>query len=128
MALRAKWLFMDWSVTHKIVYGPQLRFGPYNTFWVASRSINCHMALSAMNYLLNNTFSLSLLIAPGQYLQINTWAFPYWSGYHPETPYWPETQSRANMGQGMINRPIWKCPCIKLFITYTNHDTLYNQN
>jgi hypothetical protein len=20
------------------------------------------------------------------YLQINTWAFPYWPGYHPETP------------------------------------------
>jgi hypothetical protein len=20
------------------------------------------------------------------YLQINTWAFPYWSGYHPEIP------------------------------------------
>ena len=19
-------------------------------------------------------------------LQINTWAFPYWPGYHPETP------------------------------------------
>jgi hypothetical protein len=53
MALRAKWQFMDWSVTHKIVYGTQLRFGPYNILWVTSRSINCHMALSAMNYLLN---------------------------------------------------------------------------
>ena len=20
-----------------------------------------------------------------QYLQINTWAFPYWPGYHPDT-------------------------------------------
>ena len=20
------------------------------------------------------------------YIQINTWAFPYWFGYHPETP------------------------------------------
>jgi Uma2 family endonuclease len=28
MALRAKWEFMDRSVTHKILYGPQLRFGP----------------------------------------------------------------------------------------------------
>ena len=26
--------------------------------------------------------------------------------------YWPETESRANMGLGMITRPIWKCPCI----------------
>ena len=21
-----------------------------------------------------------------QYIQINTWAFPYWPGYHPEIP------------------------------------------
>ena len=46
---------------------------------------------------------------------MNTWAFPYWPGYHPET------QSRANMGRGIITRPIWKCPCIKLFITYFPH-------
>ena len=52
MVLRAKWQFMNRSVTHKIVYGPQLRFGPYIILWVTSRSINCHMALSAMNYLL----------------------------------------------------------------------------
>jgi low temperature requirement protein LtrA len=26
-----------------------------------------------------------------------------------------------NMGRGMITRPIWKCPCIKLFITYFRH-------
>jgi hypothetical protein len=53
MALLAKWQFMDRSVTHKIVYGPQPRFGPYNILWVTSGSINCHVALSAMmNYLL----------------------------------------------------------------------------
>ena len=23
--------------------------------------------------------------------------------------------------RGMITRPIWKCPCIKLFITYFRH-------
>ena len=39
----------------------------------------------------------------------------------PRPPYWTETQSRANMGRGMITRPIWKCPCIKLFITYFRH-------
>jgi hypothetical protein len=39
----------------------------------------------------------------------------------PRLPYWPETQSRANIGRGMITRPIWKCPCIKLFITYFRH-------
>ena len=53
MALRAKWQFMDPSVTHKIVYGPQLPFGPYNILWMTSRSMNCHMTLSAMNYLIN---------------------------------------------------------------------------
>ena len=31
------------------------------------------------------------------------------------------TTSLANMGRGMIARPIWKCPCIKLFITYFRH-------
>ena len=51
---------MDRDVTHKILYGPQLRFGPYTILWVTDRSINCHLARSAMNYLLYNT----------QYLQI----------------------------------------------------------
>ena len=32
MALPAKWQLMDRSVTHKIVYGPQLRFGPIYYF------------------------------------------------------------------------------------------------
>jgi hypothetical protein len=36
----------------------------------------------------------------------------------PRPPYWTSTPSRANMGREMITRPIWKCPCIKLFITY----------
>ena len=27
----------------------------------------------------------------------------------------------TNMGRGMITSPIWKCPCIKLFITYFRH-------
>jgi hypothetical protein len=58
MALWAKWQFMDRSVAHKIVYGPQLRFSPYNIVWVTSRSINCHMALSAMNYLLNTCIDI----------------------------------------------------------------------
>jgi hypothetical protein len=26
-----------------------------------------------------------------------------------------------HMDRGMITRPIWKCPCIKLFITYFRH-------
>jgi hypothetical protein len=36
-------------------------------------------------------------------------------------PYWPWTESRADMDRGMITRPIWKCPSIKLFITYFRH-------
>ena len=43
MALRAIWQFMDWDVTHKILYTILL---------VTDRSINCHFARSAMNYLL----------------------------------------------------------------------------
>jgi hypothetical protein len=54
MALRAIWQFMDWSVTHKILYGPKRSWGPYNILCMASRPINCHMALSAMNYLITN--------------------------------------------------------------------------
>jgi len=61
MALGAKWQFMDQSVTHKILYVPQLRFGSYNILWVTSRSINCHLTLSTMNYLLNVYMYLVLL-------------------------------------------------------------------
>ena len=39
----------------------------------------------------------------------------------PRPPYWPETESRANMGRGIITRTIWKYSCIKLFITYFQH-------
>ena len=39
----------------------------------------------------------------------------------PRPPYWLQTESKANMGRGLITRPIWKCPCIKLFITYFQH-------
>jgi hypothetical protein len=58
MALRAIWQFMEQDVTHKIVYGPQLRFGPYNILWVINRSINCNLARSVMNYLLYYIISL----------------------------------------------------------------------
>jgi hypothetical protein len=51
---------MDWDVTHKILYGPKRSWGPYTILWVIDRSINCHLAQSAMNYLLYYT----------QYMQI----------------------------------------------------------
>ena len=44
-----------------------------------------------------------------QCIQINTRALAWLSSRDP------------NMGGGMITRPIWKCPCIKLFITYFRH-------
>jgi hypothetical protein len=60
MVLRAIWQFMDRDVTHKILYGPKRTRGPYTILWVTDRSINCHLARSAMNYLLYYT----------QYMQI----------------------------------------------------------
>jgi hypothetical protein len=52
----AIWPSVPWTICYiilfKIVYGPQVRFGPYNILWATSRSINCHMAPSTMNYLL----------------------------------------------------------------------------
>ena len=37
-------------------------------------------------------------------------------------PYWLSTPSRANMGPGlgMITRPIWKCPCINLYLLFNS--------
>jgi len=55
MALWVKWQFMDRSVIPKILYGPKRGCGPYNILGVADRSINCHLAQSAMNYLLYYT-------------------------------------------------------------------------
>ena len=55
------------------------------------------------------------------YLQINTWAFPYWPGYHPETPILARDAVEGQYGSRDDNQAIWKCPCIKLFITYFRH-------
>jgi hypothetical protein len=55
------------------------------------------------------------------YIQINTLHFHIGLVIIPRPPYWPETKSRANMGRRMITMPIWKWPCIKLFITYFQH-------
>jgi hypothetical protein len=60
MVLGAIWQFMDRDVAHKILYGPKRTWGPYTILWVTDLSINCHLARSAMNYLLYYT----------QYLQI----------------------------------------------------------
>ena len=55
MALMAIWQFMDQDVTHKISYGRKRSWGPYTIVWVTDRSINCHLARNAMNYLLYYT-------------------------------------------------------------------------
>ena len=55
MVLRAIWQFIDQDVTHKILYGPEGSWCPYTIQWVTVRSINCHLARSAMNYLLYYT-------------------------------------------------------------------------
>ena len=61
------------------------------------------------------TIVMNKVISHINYIQINAWAFPYWLIDHPVT------QSRANMGRGIMTRSIWKCPCIKLFIAYFRH-------
>jgi hypothetical protein len=47
-----------------------------------------------------------------QYLQINTLAFPYWPGYHPETPILAPDTVEGQYGsrddnQANIEMPIW---------------------
>ena len=45
-------LYSKRELTHKIVYGLKRIWGPYTILWVTDRSINWHLARSAMNYLL----------------------------------------------------------------------------
>jgi hypothetical protein len=51
----------------------------------------------------------------------------YWYPSHIYTIYWKAYYLQINCilglygGLWMITRPIWKCPCIKLFITYFRH-------
>jgi hypothetical protein len=39
-------------------------------------------------------------------LQINTWAFPYWPGYHPETPILARDKSRGD-NQANMEMPMY---------------------
>ena len=36
--------------------------------------------------ILRHIINVRILKFNMKYLQINKWAFPYWPGYHPETP------------------------------------------
>ena len=47
--------FRDWAVQARTVYDPQLCFGPYTTLSWTVQSVNMHVALKAMFYLLNQT-------------------------------------------------------------------------
>ena len=46
--------FTDWSVQARMKYGSQLRFGIYTILDWTAHSVNLHIALKAMFYLLNN--------------------------------------------------------------------------
>ena len=46
------------------------------------KATSLHLRWSMYKYLPSNIIYI--------YIQINTWAFPYWPGYHPETPIWVE--------------------------------------
>ena len=50
--------FVDWSVQAKTAYNPQLRFGPYTILAWTAQSVNCHIALKVMLYLLNVLLSV----------------------------------------------------------------------
>ena len=47
--------FTDWAVQDRTVY--QLRFGPYTILAWTAQSVNCHIALKAMFYLLNKMYA-----------------------------------------------------------------------
>jgi hypothetical protein len=64
---------------------------------------------------------VSLYIVNVIYLQINTWAFPYWPGYHPETPILARDAVEGQYGSRDDNQANMEMPCIKLFITYFRH-------
>jgi len=42
--------------------------------------------MTKMNYQLYFFGNIGLLVHNEQDIQINTWVFPYWPGYYPETP------------------------------------------
>jgi hypothetical protein len=64
-----------------------------------------HLKYHCINYLFHLKYHcIKLFISReiSQYLQINTWAFPYWPGYHPEIPiYGSRDENQANMEMPM---------------------------
>jgi hypothetical protein len=78
----------------------------------------CNMFIFACPIIAKSQCWLFTLRANTGKISIFALKYPYLPSYirifpHIQLPV-PATQSRANMGRGMITRPIWKCPCIKL--------------
>ena len=93
--------FYHFNVYHSSNYNFRLSLWHFQAFLMKCRAINTTPKCNIYR-LIHGHFHIGLVIIPRH-------------------PYWPETKSKANMGRGMITRPIWKCPCIKLFITYFRH-------
>jgi hypothetical protein len=109
---------MDRDVTHKILYGPKRSWDPYTILRVTDRSTNCHLARSAMNYLLyytqymqicqttcfvilylrqKNEFEQNpeeniILIGPGQYTKLSSF---------PPATCWLHKQNSYQSSRGM---------------------------
>jgi hypothetical protein len=54
------------------------------------------------NFFNNGPKILKLMVRVRIYKQINTWAFPYWPGYHHETPIlaWDEVEGKYGSRDG----------------------------
>jgi hypothetical protein len=50
----------------------------------------------------NYYFTIFLIYISGTNIyRLIQWVFPYWPGYHPETPIWVEDDNQANMEMPM---------------------------
>ena len=47
----------DWAVQARTVYGPQPRLWPYTILALTAQSVNCHIAIKGMFYLLNSSYN-----------------------------------------------------------------------
>ena len=70
MGFRAICKFTDWLVRPRKVYGPQFRFGPYTFLSLTNQSVNLHIALNPMFYLLNSDPQLHCSLEPINFVSI----------------------------------------------------------
>ena len=91
---------------------------PIPPYWPETESKFSHPGKITGYWITTRSFPYRDPYCPDQYgprlrlrpIWFNTWAFPYWPGYHPSTHIGPRLRL------GMITRPIWKCPCINLYL------------